>query len=109
MTNEELKKKYLLGRNRTRGWTNYQSCGKTCPRTRSKAGRPHRENFEGRNRRAATRLKDLRFIVGPMANDGVAAARLEGPRTHATGVLSNKRKRLQLFKQLFCAGHQPAD
>ena len=54
-------------------------------------------------------FEDLRFLVGPMANDGVQPLGSMGTDT-PLAVLSNKPQLLlQLFQAALRAGHQPAD
>ena len=54
-------------------------------------------------------FEDLRFIVGPMARDGMQPLGSMGTDT-PLAVLSNKPQLLyNYFKQLVRAGHEPAD
>ena len=102
---EEIRHARIRIRN---GSTNITSCSKTCRSRRSTPSRSHRKVLQ-RQQAFGYTFEDLRFIVGPMAHDGVQPLGSMGTDT-PLAVLSNKPQLLyNYFKQLVRAGHEPAD
>ena len=82
------------------------SCWKTCRSRRNTPSRTHRKILQ-RQQAFGYTFEDLRFIIGPMAHDGVQPLGSMGTDT-PLAVLSNKPQLLyNYFKQLFAQVTNP--
>ncbi len=88
------------------GWIRITSCSKICPSRRTFTNRTTRRVLQ-RQQAFGYTFEDLRFIIGPMASDGVQPLGSMGTDT-PLAVLSDKPQLLyNYFKQLFAQVTNP--